>query len=87
MFQLSFSVSFEYLCYGSTANIIFFLSAEIDFRRQNQTSVDVRFWRLMSIPTLTVLNLLIICHDVLYNKEWQADKHTIRIKWIRISGV
>ena len=55
-------------------------SVGIDFRRQNQTSVDVRFWRLMSIPTLTGLNLLLICHGVLYNKEWQADKHTIGIK-------
>ena len=27
-------------------------SAGIDFRRQNQTSTDVRFWRLKSIPTL-----------------------------------
>ena len=27
-------------------------SAGIDFRRQNLTSVDVRFWRLKSIPAL-----------------------------------
>ena len=27
-------------------------SAEIDFRRQNLTSADVRFWRLKSIPAL-----------------------------------
>ena len=27
-------------------------SAGIDFRRQNLTSADVRFWRLMSIPAL-----------------------------------
>ena len=27
-------------------------SAGIDFSRQNLTSVDVRFWRLKSIPTL-----------------------------------
>ena len=26
--------------------------AEIDFRRHNLTSVDVRFWRLKSIPAL-----------------------------------
>ena len=27
-------------------------SAEIDFRRQNLTSIDVRFWRLKSTPAL-----------------------------------
>ena len=27
-------------------------SAGIDFRRQNQTYVDVRFWRLKSIPAM-----------------------------------
>ena len=27
-------------------------SAGIDFSRQNVTSVDVRFWRLKSIPAL-----------------------------------
>ena len=27
-------------------------SAGIDFSRQNQTSVDVRFWRLKSVPAL-----------------------------------
>ena len=27
-------------------------SAGTDFRRQNLTSVDVRFWRLKSIPVL-----------------------------------
>ena len=27
-------------------------SVGIDFRRQNLTSVDVRFWRLKSIPAL-----------------------------------
>ena len=27
-------------------------SAEIDFSRQNMTSVNVRFWRLISIPAL-----------------------------------
>ena len=27
-------------------------SAETDFSRQNLTSVDVRFWRLKSIPAL-----------------------------------
>ena len=27
-------------------------SAGIDFSRQNLTSVDVRFWRLKSIPAL-----------------------------------
>ena len=43
--QLAFSVSFEYLCYGSTAIIISYysFSAAIYFRRQNLTSKDVRF--------------------------------------------
>ena len=27
-------------------------SAATDFRRQNLTSLDVRFWRLKSVPTL-----------------------------------
>ena len=27
-------------------------SEGIDFRRQNLTSVDIRFWRVKSIPTL-----------------------------------
>ena len=30
-------------------------SADIDFSRQNLTSVDVRFWRLKSIPALKEL--------------------------------
>ena len=44
----------EYLCYWSTAiiNIFFSYSAGNDFSRQNLTSVDVRFWRLESIPAL-----------------------------------
>ena len=29
-------------------------SAGIHFRRQNPTSTDVRFWRLKSIPALTL---------------------------------
>ena len=31
-------------------------SAGIDFRRQNLTSTDVRFWRLKSIPALKGLS-------------------------------
>ena len=35
----------EYLCYGSTAiiNMLIFQRSEIDFRRRNLTSMDVRF--------------------------------------------
>ena len=40
--RLSFSVN----------NLVKPYSAKIDFRRQNLTSVDVRFWRLKSIPAL-----------------------------------
>ena len=32
-------------------------SARTDFRRQNLTSIDVRFWRLKSIPALTEENI------------------------------
>ena len=32
------------------------LSARTNFRRQNMTSIDVRFWRIKSIPTLKELN-------------------------------
>ena len=51
---LALSTSFEYLYYGSTAIIIIFcsFSTGIDFRRQNLSSTDVRFWRLKSIPAL-----------------------------------
>ena len=56
--QLGLSDSFEYLYYGSTAirNIFYIYSAGIDISRQNLTSTDVRFWRLMSIPALWELN-------------------------------
>ena len=32
-------------------------SAGIDFRRQNLTSIEVRFWRLKSIPALKELQI------------------------------
>ena len=35
---------------------VYSYSAGIDFRRQNLTSTDVRFWRLKSIPALQGLN-------------------------------
>ena len=35
---------------GKSTSIINPFSAGINFRRQNLTSVDVRFWRLKSIP-------------------------------------
>ena len=44
MSSLDLPASFEYLCLGSTAIKIFnYFSAGTDFRRQNLTSVDVRF--------------------------------------------
>ena len=51
MYQLALPASFEQLCFGSTAIIHLYInfSTGIDFRRQNLTSVDVRFWRLKSI--------------------------------------
>ena len=55
LFYLALSDSFEYLCDGSTTIIniyVYSYSAGIDFSRQNLTSTDVRFWRLMSIPAL-----------------------------------
>ena len=48
--MLGLSASYEYICYGSTASISF--CAEIDFRRQILTSIDVRIWRLKSVPAL-----------------------------------
>ena len=33
-------------------NYVYSFSAGVDFRRQNLTSADVRFWRLKSIPAL-----------------------------------
>ena len=41
--------------------ILFTLSMrEVESRRQNLTSMDVRFWRLKSVPALKMLNLRII---------------------------
>ena len=34
-----------------------FFSAGIDFRRHNLTSIDVRFWRVKSLPALEGLNM------------------------------
>ena len=41
MFELDFPASFEYHCYRST--ILYFFSAGNDLKRQNLTSIDVRF--------------------------------------------
>ena len=56
MSQLALYVSFEYdyLCYVSTAIIMSF-SAGIHFRRHILTFIDVRFWRLKTVPALKVL--------------------------------
>ena len=51
MSELALTASFKYLCYGSTAIIVFlFFSVGIEFRSRNLTSMDVRFWRLKSVP-------------------------------------
>ena len=48
----------EVVCRGSETQLqvgVYLInpySASIDFSRQNVTSVDVRFWRLKSIPAL-----------------------------------
>ena len=38
--------------YENHGNLKFFFNFVYDFRRQNMTSTDVRFWRLKSIPAL-----------------------------------
>ena len=53
MSQLALSALFENLFYGSTATInILLFGAGVDFRRQNLTSIDVKFGRPKSIPAL-----------------------------------
>ena len=47
-------------------------SAGIDFRRQNLTSTDVRFWRLMPIPALYGLNL----HRMNVSR-WMGDRRPV----------
>ena len=54
--MLAFSDSFELRVYDHYY-YFYFYSVGIDFSRQNMTSVDVRFWRLKSIPTLWGLNV------------------------------
>ena len=56
MSQVALSVSFEYLCYYGYSSINNISNAGIDFRRQNLTSIDVRFWRLRSVPALKGLD-------------------------------
>ena len=46
-------------------------SAGIDFSRQNLTSVDVRFWRLKSVPALTGLNGQTARYFILFCFCWQ----------------
>ena len=51
-------------------------SAENDFRRQNLTSTDVRFWRLKSVPALWELNpgaslSILLCYSISYESlKW-----------------
>ena len=52
MFELIIFALFEYICHGSTAITNILILPSIDFRRQNMTSTDGRFWRLKSIPAL-----------------------------------
>ena len=55
---------------------VYSYSAGIDFRRQNLTSADVRFWRLKSIPVLqglnTQLSLTLSC----------LSSYPISLKWL-----
>ena len=46
-------------------------SAGIDFSRQNLTSVDVRFWRLKSVPALTGLTGQSARYFILFCFCWQ----------------
>ena len=54
MFSLSVPVPFKYLCQGVYGHYNSFnsFSAGIDFKRRNETYVDVKFWRLKSLPAL-----------------------------------
>ena len=51
--KLIYIVNFEY-CDDMNINIYYvnLHSLGIDFRRLNLTSVDIRFWRLKSIPAM-----------------------------------
>ena len=83
MSYLAPSASFEYICYGSTVIIINCFnsfSAGTVFRRQNLTSIDVRFRRLKTVPALKgssymhwiVMKMTIIiicCHSVISPME------------------
>ena len=75
MSWLARSASFEYLCYGFTAIIIFLnsFSSGTAFRRLNLTSIDVRFRRLQTVRVLKglvhfVLSQMLLCaiKNILY---------------------
>ena len=55
-------------------------SAGIDFKRQNMTSIDVRFWRLKTVPALKGLNRTIWSWHKLRNGErkFQIDRRCER---------
>ena len=75
MSWLALSGSFEYICYGSTAIInIYPFIAGIDFRRQNLTSTDFRFWRPKSVPALKGLNW--IAHYLQRTREMTSFRLT-----------
>ena len=56
MSQLDFSVPFEYLCLRvyDRHKYFYYYSAAIDFRRQNLTSVDIRFLILLAVHEFPV---------------------------------
>ena len=56
--DVSTFISFTFVLINPLIKHINPYSAGIDFRRQNLTSVDVRFWRLKSIPALYELSYL-----------------------------
>ena len=71
---------------------MFTLSVEgVDLRRQILTFLDVRFWRLKSIPAPSGLTPLAFCYIVKYNlysgsKEDAVYRYNAR-KWNEMNGI
>ena len=64
-------------------------SAGIDFSRQNLTSVDVRFWRLKSIPALwdrTVRVKIFIMAENGHNIGFQMNREELTNTFMMISN-
>ena len=76
-------------------------SVGIDFRRQNLTSIDVRFWHLKSVPALKGLNIpeLVLIKCSFQNGLWlwpsvtswywktKKDVHHFHGSWWRITPI